>query len=64
MPGPTELLIVLGIVLVIFGGSKLPQLARSVGKAKTEFQRGVRDGEDEDTDSRDGGATKDSAASS
>lgn len=49
MPGPTELLIVLGIVLVIFGGSKLPQLARSVGKAKTEFQRGVRDGEDEAT---------------
>jgi sec-independent protein translocase protein TatA len=63
MPGPTELLIVLGIVLVIFGGSKLPQLARSVGKARTEFQRGIREGEgegassDESTDSTKGGST-------
>lgn len=61
MPGPTELLIVLGIVLVIFGGSKLPQLARSVGKAKTEFQRGVRDGEDEDAATSD--SSKDAASS-
>ena len=63
MPGPTELLIVLGIVLVIFGGSKLPQLARSVGKAKTEFQRGVRDGEDADPAEKDDATTKDGATS-
>ena len=38
--GTIELLIVLGIVLLLFGGAKLPQLARSLGTAKREFARG------------------------
>jgi sec-independent protein translocase protein TatA len=38
--GPTELLIVLAIVLLIFGSTKIPQLARSVGQAKAEFKNG------------------------
>jgi len=38
--GP-DLLIVLLIVLVLFGGAKVPQLARSLGQAKREFERGV-----------------------
>jgi sec-independent protein translocase protein TatA len=38
-----ELLVVLLIVLVLFGGSKLPQLARSLGQAQREFARGRRD---------------------
>jgi sec-independent protein translocase protein TatA len=42
--GPTELIIVLVIVLVIFGGSKLPKLARSLGQAKNEFEAGVAEG--------------------
>jgi sec-independent protein translocase protein TatA len=40
-----ELLVVLLIVLVLFGGSKLPQLARSLGQAQREFARGRRDDE-------------------
>jgi sec-independent protein translocase protein TatA len=36
--GPTELLIILAIVLLIFGGTKLPKLARSLGEAKKEFE--------------------------
>ena len=40
-----ELLVVLLIVLVLFGGSKLPQLARSLGQAQREFSRGRRDDE-------------------
>jgi sec-independent protein translocase protein TatA len=39
--GPTELLIVLLIVLLIFGGSQLPKLARSMGQAAKEFRDGV-----------------------
>lgn len=35
--GPTELLVVLAIVLLIFGSTKIPQLARSLGEAKNEF---------------------------
>jgi sec-independent protein translocase protein TatA len=39
--GPSELLIVLMIVLVIFGGAKLPKLAKSLGEAQREFKRGT-----------------------
>jgi TatA/E family protein of Tat protein translocase len=38
--GAPELIIILLIVLLIFGGAKLPQLARSLGKAQSEFKRG------------------------
>ena len=40
--GPPELLIVLVIALVLFGGKKIPQLARSLGQAKSEFEKGAR----------------------
>ena len=39
--GPPELLIVLLVVLLLFGGRKLPELARSLGQAKKEFQDGA-----------------------
>jgi len=42
--GPTELLIVLLVVLVLFGGAKLPKLARSMGQAQNEFKRGLHEG--------------------
>lgn len=52
--GPPELLIILVLVLVLFGGAKLPQLARSIGQAKREFEKGVRDGNNShDEDSQD-----------
>ena len=41
--GAPELLIVLLVILVLFGGSKLPQLARSLGKAQSEFKAGLKD---------------------
>jgi sec-independent protein translocase protein TatA len=41
---PQELLIILIIVLVLFGGSKLPQLARNLGQAQKEFRTGLDDG--------------------
>lgn len=37
--GPTELMILLVIVLLLFGGKKLPELARSLGQAKREFEK-------------------------
>jgi len=46
--GATELLIVLVIVLVVFGGAKLPKLARSIGQAQKEFQEGVTEGVQDD----------------
>ena len=41
--GP-DLLIVLAIVALLFGSSQLPKLARSLGSAKKEFEKGQRDG--------------------
>ena len=46
--GATELLIVLVIVLVVFGGAKLPKLARSIGQAQKEFQDGMAEGVKDD----------------
>ncbi len=37
--GPTELIIILVIILVIFGGDKLPDLARSLGEGVREFNK-------------------------
>ena len=47
--GPTELLIVLAIALLLFGGAKLPKLARSMGEASREFRKGVDGHHDVDT---------------
>jgi len=41
--GAPELMIILAVVLVLFGGSKLPTLAKSLGQAKREFQSGVEE---------------------
>ena len=52
--GPTELIIILVVVLVLFGGAKLPQLARSLGQAQKEFKDGLAEGVDSpDVDSPD-----------
>jgi sec-independent protein translocase protein TatA len=56
--GPTELIIVLVIVLVIFGPKRLPGLGRSLGSGMKEFRdsltgKGGRHDEDEDEDEDD-----------
>jgi sec-independent protein translocase protein TatA len=48
--GAPELLIVLLVILVLFGGSKLPKLARSLGQAQNEFKQGLKDPKDDDGD--------------
>jgi sec-independent protein translocase protein TatA len=45
--GAPELLIILVVLLLLFGGTKLPQLARSLGQAKNEFHNALKDGPDE-----------------
>jgi len=45
--GTQELMVVLVIALVLFGGKKLPELARSLGKSMNEFKKGVAEGGDD-----------------
>jgi sec-independent protein translocase protein TatA len=46
--GSGELIIVLIIVLLVFGGSQLPKLAKNLGKAQKEFKDGLADGMKDD----------------
>ena len=43
MPSGPEWFIVLAVVLVIFGGSQLPKLARNLGQAQKEFKQGLEE---------------------
>ena len=45
--GGVELLIILTIILLFFGAKRVPELARSLGRGKREFNRGVEEGETE-----------------
>ncbi len=46
--GPWQLAICLVVAFVLFGGAKkIPELARSLGKAKSEFKKGLAEGEKE-----------------
>lgn len=50
--GMPELVIILVIALVIFGGSRLPQLGEGLGKAIRGFKKGISDSQD-DTEKKD-----------
>lgn len=50
LPGGTELIIVVLVLVLLFGSSKLPSLARSMGQAKKEFKAGIKEGAAEKED--------------
>ena len=47
-PGAVELAIIAGIVLLLFGGSKLPSLMRNLGRSTNEFKRGMSESLEDD----------------
>lgn len=47
-PGLWQVVIVVLVVAVLFGAKKIPELARSLGKAKGEFMKGLKEGEAEE----------------
>lgn len=47
--GPTEVLLIVGAIVLLFGAKKLPEFARSLGKAKQEFKQGLDEADDEST---------------
>lgn len=50
--GPGELLIAVVVVLLLFGPSRLPSLARGLGSAVHEFRRGLTGGDDDEDEPR------------
>ncbi|MGB7327696.1 MAG: twin-arginine translocase TatA/TatE family subunit [Rubripirellula sp.] len=51
-PGPLELAIIAGIILLLFGSSKLPTLMRNLGRSTNEFKRGMSESTDDEEPSK------------
>ncbi|MDA0588826.1 MAG: twin-arginine translocase TatA/TatE family subunit [Planctomycetota bacterium] len=52
VPGPVQIIIFLVIILLLFG-KRLPGAMRSLGSSVTEFKKGTREAEEDDSDDRD-----------
>lgn len=44
--GPWQIALIVAIVLLLFGGKKIPQLMRGLGSGVKEFKEGIKEGED------------------
>jgi sec-independent protein translocase protein TatA len=49
---PTQWLIVILIVLLLFGGSRIPEMMKGLGSGIKEFKKGLQEGEDEESDTK------------
>ena len=45
--GPTELIVIVLLVFLLFGATRLPQLAKALGQSKKAFREGIEEGERE-----------------
>ncbi len=50
--GLPEIAIVAVVVILLFGASALPKFARSIGQAKNEFEKGIKEGAKEDPEKK------------
>lgn len=46
--GPTELIVIAVLVVLLFGAAKIPQLGRGIGEGIANFKRGLKEGADVD----------------
>jgi sec-independent protein translocase protein TatA len=47
MPGLTEMLIIAGVIVLLFGAKKLPALGGAIGESIKNFKKGINDGHDD-----------------
>jgi sec-independent protein translocase protein TatA len=52
MPGGIELAVIVGVVILLFGGKKIPELAKGLGKGIKDFKSAVKD-DDKVADAKD-----------
>jgi len=50
-PGPVEIILVVVIVLLLFGGRKIPELMRGLGQGMKEFKKATKDDDNAGQDS-------------
>ena len=48
IPGPWQIVIIAVIILLLFGGKKIPELMKGVGKGIKEFKEGINPDEDKE----------------
>ncbi len=48
MPGPLELVVIFLVVLLLFGGKKLPEIGRALGEGIKEFKKAIQGKSDSD----------------
>lgn len=53
MLGTTELIVIALVIFVLFGAAAIPKFAKSLGQAKKEFEKGIKDAADESDASSD-----------
>ena len=46
-PGPTELIVILLLILILFGAKRIPEIAQGLGKGIREFKKSMREVQDE-----------------
>jgi len=44
--GSTEIIVIVAVILIHFDASAIPKFARSIGKAKAEFEKGIKEGKE------------------
>ena len=50
MFGPQEIIVIAVIILILFGSAAIPKFAKSIGQAKKEFEKGIKEGEENKSD--------------
>lgn len=51
--GTTEILVIAFVIILLFGGKRLPQLGRSLGSAITNFKKGLNDADNKEINNND-----------
>jgi sec-independent protein translocase protein TatA len=55
MIGPWQVILIVAVALLLFGGRKIPELMSGIGKGMKEFKKAVKEEDEETTDQTDNG---------